>query len=356
MTGLRPTHALGAAALLGACAGGWLDARMFYAAWLSAWWFCLGLVLGASVNARIHALTGGAWGTALAPAIGALERRLPWVLLLFVPMLTGLSSVYPWLGERAAWLASMDEPALPRAWFSPVFFALRLVGYALVWWWMLRASGSARRGGRAALTLIGYTIVTSLAAVDLVMSLVPGWTSTIFGWLALSGQLTAGAAAAVLLAATQPPPAAAHAEGSPPVWRDLGNLLLTYVLLQAYLQFMQFLIIWAENLPRETRWYLPRLTTGWAGAGVALIVGQFALPLLALLWRPLKDRPERLASVAAGVVAMQALGAAWLIVPSIEPHGYDAWWLLPLAFVGMGLLLFGGLLPRSSRRLDLTHG
>ncbi|HEY4067581.1 MAG TPA: hypothetical protein VGM74_11835, partial [Burkholderiaceae bacterium] len=133
--------------------------------------------------------------------------------------------------------------------------------------------------------------------------------------------------------------------GSPPVWRDLGNRLLMNVMLLAYLQFVQLLIIWAENLPREISWYLPRLQTGWWIVGLALVLLQFTVPFLALLWRRVKDEPRRLAIVAAGLVAVQALGSAWLIVPSVQPHGGAAWWLLPLTFTGMTLLLFGHLLP-----------
>ena len=185
------------------------------------------------------------------------------------------------------------------------------------------------------------------------MSLVPAWTSSVFGWLTLIGQMTAGAAAATGLAAMS----GVHAkreEGKPPVWRDLGNLMLMYVMLQAYLQFMQFLIIWAENLPREISWFEPRLQTGWWWVGLALVVLQFAAPLFALLWRGVKDDRRRLAFVAAWVVAMQAVGAAWSIVPSVQAQGFAAWWLLPLTFGGMSLVLFGHLVvapPGTSREV-----
>jgi hypothetical protein len=139
-------------------------------------------------------------------------------------------------------------------------------------------------------------------------------------------------------------PRTARNDSRSPVWRDLGNLMLMYVLLQAYLQFMQFLIIWAENLPREISWYVPRLQTGWWIVGLALMLLQFAAPLLALLWRRVKDEPRHLARVAAGIVFMQAIGSVWTIVPSVQARGYAAWWLAPLAFAGMGLLLFGPLL------------
>ena len=355
----------GALLLLASAAGWWLDRSMFFAAWLSAWWFCLGLILGATATGWIHGLTGGGWGEALWPVIRRMQQRMPWLLLLFLPLLTGIHVIYPWSATPARWLASMEHPAFQQAWFEPAFFGARLLVYAIAWWLMARA-GRVRAAGHAAICMLAYVLLTSLAAVDLLMSLVPGWTSTVFGWLSLIGQMTAGTAAATAMAAlgsraasgrkesgtpaatatTGGPTAAAAApprSNGPPVWRDLGNLLLMYVLVQAYLQFMQFLIIWAENLPREISWFVPRLQTGWAQVGIALVLLQFALPMLALLWRSNKDRPPRLAAIAIGMLLMQAVDAVWLTVPSVQPTGFGAWWQLPPVFAGMALVVFGPL-------------
>jgi hypothetical protein len=188
------------------------------------------------------------------------------------------------------------------------------------------------------------------------MSLMPGWSSTVYGWLALMNQLLAGAAAAVALAtldAARAPPPAPHA---PPLWRDLGNLLLAWLLLAAYLEFMQWLVIWSENLPREIRWYLPRVRTGWRHIGLALVLLQFALPGAALLWRRVKDAPARLRAVACTLLIAQALHAAWLVVPSIEPRARAAWGWLPPVFAAMALLLFGHLPARlDAQRTETTR-
>ncbi len=317
----------GTAALVLAAVLGGDDRPLFFAIWLCAWWFCLGLILGAAALGCIHALTGGRWGEVLRPAERALGLSMPGLLLLFLPLLLGLHWIYPW------WDQTSD------AWFARLFVTARFVVYGLGCWLLARAREPAT-AGHAALRLIVWMMLGSMAAIDLLMSLTAGWTSSIFGWLALSGQLSGGAAAAVAIAAHQ-------SQGRrDPVWRDLGNLLLMFVMLQAYLQFMQLLIIWAENLPRETSWYLPRLDSGWAFVGLALVVLQFAVPTLALLWRSVKDDPQRLGRVALGLVAMQMLSSAWLVVPSVQPHGYASWWLLPLVVGGMGLLLFGRLLPQ----------
>jgi len=342
---LSLTRGLGLGAVLAAAAVGLrLAPATVFAAWLAAWWFCLGLMFGARAMLWMHRLTGGVWGEALRPATLPLIHRLPRLLLLFVPLLAGMQQLYPWAGSATA----MPAGSFAAQWFGPAFFGLRLLAYGLGLLWLAQPArlGSA---GRAAAALGVYLLLASFAAIDLLMSLTAGWASSVFGWLAISSQLSGGTALAIVIAARSGG-AVPTAPGAPPVWRDLGNLLLMLLLVQGYLQYMQFLVIWAENLPREISWYLPRLQTGWRVAGLGLIAGQLVLPVLALLFRRIKDDPRRLARVATAVVAMQALQAAWLVMPSVAPHDPNAWWLLPLAFGGLGRLCFGHLPLPPARR------
>ena len=69
---------------------------------------------------------------------------------------------------------------------------------------------------------------------------------------------------------------------------DLGKLMLAFVMLWAYFQFSQFLIIWSANLPEEIGFYLTRIEGAWVYLSALLILGHFALPFLLLLNRDLK--------------------------------------------------------------------
>ena len=64
---------------------------------------------------------------------------------------------------------------------------------------------------------------------------------------------------------------------------DLGNLLLAFVMLWAYMSFSQYLIIWSGNLTDEIPWYLKRTRGGWEWVAVALVVCQFFLPFFLLV-------------------------------------------------------------------------
>ena len=348
----RP-HSIGVVLLGVALAGAWVDAPMFFAAWLCAWWWCLGVVLGAFVNAWIHRMSGGDWGRAIGPVAIELGRRLPWLLLLVLPVLIGVPTLYPW-AAGPAWVEGVAEPRFAHAWLTVPFFIVRVVAYALVWWWLTRAR-SLQSSGRAAVSRIVATIATSLAAIDLLMSLMPRWYSTAFGLVVVANQALAGAAFAVAWPARSSIAPGERAIGQPPLSRDLGNLLLMWVMTWAYLAFMQFLVIWAEDLPREIAWYVPRLQTGWVAIALVLVAIQLAIPFVALLFRSVKDRPSRLRAVAVLLLASSALDVVWTVLPSVAPHDLNGWWLAPLAIAGMALVLFAGV-PAAVRRGEAQPG
>lgn len=352
---LRPpvADAVAVVALLAALPALWLAPTLFFASWLAAWWFWIGVVMGGLASTWIHALTGGRWGEAVRLAALPLARGLPWLLLLFLPMAAGLARVFPWAGRDPAWAQEIDDPALQLAWATPLAFWLRMLVYAAAWWLLARPATLARKG-RAAAALVVHLLVGTLAAIDLVMTLVPGWYSTATGFVVLAGGALGGLALCTALVATlaparfPAPPMRPARPRIPPVWRDLGNLLLSWVMLWAYVAFLEFLIIWAEDLPREIAWYVPRLAGGWAGIGAGLIALQFGLPLVALLMRALKDAPRRLALLASWLVLGQLANTAWLVVPSVAPHGWQAWWLVPSLALAMGLPV----VARAVRALD----
>lgn len=323
--------------------GWWVSPRLFWASWLCAWWFCVGVAMGGLVNVAMHALTGGRWGEAVGLGTAPLARRLPWLLLLFLPMAAGWRHVFPWAAEPPAdWTRDIALPAFERAWFAPAFFWPRLLAIGLAWAWIARPATFSRKG-RAALALLVYAITGTVATFDLVVSLVPGWYSSAHGLVNLAGGALGGAALAILVVtlraphAFPTPPAIPGRTRRPPVWRDLGNLLLMWLLLWAYVAFLEFLILWSENLPREVAWIVPRVQGGWGAIGIALVALQFGGCFVALLLRAVKDDPARLAIVSGVLLAGQLVDSAWLILPSVDAQSALGWWLVPALTCAMGL-------------------
>ena len=97
---------------------------------------------------------------------------------------------------------------------------------------------------------------------------------------------------------------------------DLGNLMLTFVMLWAYTSFSQFLIIWSGNLPDENPWYHPPVGGGWQWIGLILVLFHFAVPFLLLLSRYVKRRTRLLGGIAVGMIVMRFVDIYWNVQPA----------------------------------------
>lgn len=316
-----------------------------------AFHFWLAVSLGCLVVLMMQYLTGGAWGVLLRPVLETSSRGLRLLAVLFLPvaaaLFLGSVSPYPWARplDQVVHGAALDE-LRDRAWLlNPPFVLARAVGYFAVWiaigsflraWSARWRAGDASSGewlpGLSGPGLVAYGVTITFAAIDWVMSLEPFWTSTMYPPLYAVGQITAGfafATIAVILLSRYPPLAG---RVTPKHLRDLGGLMLAFVMIWAYLAFSQFLLTWSGNLPHEAFYYLKRMRGGWEWVGVGLIVLHFAVPFVALLFRDVKETGPALLWVAALVLAMRFVDVLWWVEPAF-PHddGPGAYWLLDAA-------------------------
>jgi hypothetical protein len=287
---------------------------------------CLALVL-------IHAVTGGRWGWAIRPELLLGISVLPLLLPAIVPLLFVLPHLYPWLRpEEAAHLPN-------RFYLNMPFAAGRGVFYLIVWFGlgalaMFMERRRAIPAGLAAVGLILLGLTVTFASVDATMSLEPHFKSSNYGMIA-------GAEAGLLAMSVCLLRASIMADMPSEIRNDLGRLMLMLLVLWAYLDFMQLLIIWQSNLPHEVEWYTSRLRGGW-GAIAAIVAGlHFLLPLLALFSPTLRKSPRGIGAVAALLVAMEALRVWWLVL-SARDHGFswvDVAAMLALGGITVGLVL-----------------
>ncbi|HKU86878.1 MAG TPA: hypothetical protein VJV77_11135 [Casimicrobiaceae bacterium] len=328
-----------------------------FQSYLFVWWFLLGIPLGSLAILMVHNLTGGGWGESIRPALDVAVRLLPLSLALAVPLLFGLHDLYVWSRPDAA-----DDPLLrTKAWYLDVdFFVVRNAIYFAVWlalahwvrkWSFARVPDAtfAQKERLRAISAIGlllYGLTVTFAAIDWIMSLMPQWYSTTFGFLTGIGQTLCAFSFAIVCAAGSGR-VVADAQGTAEVtdaerqevasrFHDLGNLLLMFVMTWAYLAFTQYLIIWAEDLPNEIAWYLPRVETSWRIVALCLVAFHFALPLLVLLSRRAKRAPRVLGLLAALLVLAHLVDTWWLVVPAFRTGGATVTWTDPLAVIGLG--------------------
>jgi hypothetical protein len=179
-------------------------------------------------------------------------------------------------------------------------------------------------------------LTATFAAFDWAMSLEPHWFSTAFGALMVVGQVLSALAfaiAVVMMLADSEPLSSVITKKR---LNDLGNLMLAFVMLWAYISFSQFLIIWSGNLPEEISWYQPRLKGGWGVLAIVLLLFHFALPFMILLSRNVKRRARSLGMVAIGVFLMRLLDLFWTVAPVEGKGGIHFSWTDVAAPVGMG--------------------
>jgi len=322
--------------------------EQFFRSYLFAFVFWVMMPVGCIAILMMHHLTGGWWGYPIRRLLEAGSRTFGLMALLFIPLFFGLSHIYPWARPEDVRADAILEYKKP--YMNPAFFDVRTVIYFAIWLllaillnrWSEEQDRTAdpKLAGRmeflSAPGLILWGIGVTYSCVDWVMSIESHWFSTIYGMLFMViGALTALCFVIFvlrMLSEEQPLKDCV----TPAQYNDLGNLMLTFVMLWAYLSFSQFLIIWQGNLKDEIPWYKIRAYGGWGGIAIVLIVLHFAVPFLLLLQRPLKRRLRALSVLAAGVVFLSMIDMYWLVVPGFEASGPHFHPLDLFALVGIG--------------------
>lgn len=344
-----------------------MSTREALASLLTATLFLLGLPVGAMTLLMIHLLTGGKWGDAVRAPLRAMTATLPLALILLLPVLAGAGLVFPWAGADPSSLPQVVRFKL--AWLNLPFFTLRFVVCAVAWlalaWAVLGWTREpAARGRGAAIGLIVNALAVTFFTIDWMLSLEPAFYSTIYGMLEAAGGAT-GAYALALLIVTLARPIEATPGGSEGVAlsEDAANMLFSFVLMWAYLAFMQWLIVWAADLPHEIHWYLLRVEGGWLYVLWLLIGLEFAVPFAGFLVRDLKRSRRGILALGAAVLAGHLVDVWWRVRPPLSDGVLGSIAFDLAALVGAGglwLSLFLFVLTRPERltywRGRLRHG
>ena len=150
------------------------------------------------------------------------------------------------------------------------------------------------------------------------MSMDVTWFSSVYGLLFLVGQGYLVLAFSIIVAISL-----SKAEPFKTILRqteqhDLGKLTFAFVMLNIYLAFGQFLIIWSGNLPEEINWYLDRIRGGWGVIITLDFIFHWLIPFTMLLSRDLKRNKKRLVRVCQWMVFARAFDMFWLIEPNFK--------------------------------------
>ncbi len=346
---------VGGAALLVSLLGLFNNPAHFWQSYLFAYIFWTGLALGCLGIFFLHNVVGGNWGVVIRRFLESGLQTLLVNAIFAIPIFFVLKTLYIWtdpevrkhdfaVGHKAAY---MNEP----------FFIARTVIFYLIWilsgWAILRMANEHDRTGspalfrkikaRSAPALLVYVLTTSYAFIDWIMSLEPNWYSTIYGWMFTVGQvlLTFAFMISLLVLLSKHEPFASFVKQEH--YHDLGNLMLAFTMLWAYMSFAQLLIIWAENLPDEIPWYVRRFSGGWGYIAWSISIFAFCVPFFLLLMRFIKKNPKLLRAVAIWTIVLRILDVFWIIEPSFRQRGLEIYWTdiaVPIGLGGIWIAVF----------------
>ncbi len=320
-------------------------------AYLLGFMCCFAYAGGGLCMLMLQYVSGGKWGLLLRRPLEAMSRTLVLVAVMILPILLLAKHLYQWalypsiaderaalaaglIGKEQAWTDiskhSMFNPT--SAWIqSALVFGILLTFMYLLNKWSLERDRDPQAGTLASYdrwrtrfeNLSGpgifiYVVCLTDAALLWIMSLDVTWYSSIWGLQFLVGQgyavLALGIFTVVKLSKVEPMKTLLRTTEQ----HDLGKFAFAFVMLNIYLSFAEFLIIWSGNVPDEIPWYLNRIHGGWWVICSLDFVCHWVIPFCLLLSRNLKRDKRRLTALCCFMLFARAVDMFWLIEPNFK--------------------------------------
>jgi hypothetical protein len=338
-------------------------------AWLLGLMLTFGFAVGGLALLMLQYCSGGKWGLLLRRPLEAMSRTLPLVFVYWLVIALSLKKLYLWAAVddvsaalKSGWISEVQAHAIEfkRPMLNPVAFWVTGAVCFAVWWfytWRLNTLGLERDTESLATTpewikrlenisgpgIVVYAITMSAAVIYWVMSLDPTWYSSVYGLLFLVGQAYGVLALSIIVVISL-----SKSEPFKTILRqteqhDLGKFTFAFVMLNIYLAFSQFLIIWSGNLPEEIPWYLDRIRGGWGVIVTLDFIFHWLIPFTLLLSRDLKRNKKRLVRVCQWMVFARAFDLFWLIEPNFKDAARNlhfSWGILEYVAVPVAMVAF----------------
>ena len=313
-TSLQKGRVIGTWVIVLACValGAWLGGDELGPNLLLSGVFLAGLGAGALFFMAVNVVAGAGWDEALRPLPAALTRLLPLATLLL--------ALAVWVRPELMPLPSAEVSRLPAVWLTREFLLMRLIAYAVLWSIGARLLlGPRPSQGVAAAVLVMLGLTGWLAASDWLMSLMPGWISTIYGVHVFIGFVVSALAAILLGCVVERIRQPESARITDAQLHDLATLLFGLSCVWMYLWYSQYMLIWYTNQPHETGYYELRTVREWRGHFWATAALMWAVPFALLLSRAGKRNLSVLALAAASALAGQWLDLRVTIFAAMSP-------------------------------------
>jgi hypothetical protein len=344
----------------------------FLRAWVLGLMLTFGFAVGGLALLMVQYCSGGKWGLLLRRPLEAMSRTLPMIFVFWLVPVIFMKRLYIWAqfkddaSTAAALKAGLITEAqkhcidFKRAMLNPNMFVIVGLMCFIIWFfyqWRLTRMADRRDTEGPETTpywikkfenlsgpgIVVYSLTMSAAAIYWVMSMDPTWFSSVYGLLFLVGQgyqvLALGIIVALALSKGEPFKTILRQTEQ----HDLGKLAFAFVMLNIYLAFGQFLIIWSGNLPEEINWYLDRIRGDWGIVITLDFIFHWLIPFTMLLSRDIKRNKKRLTRVCQCMIFAKAFDLFWLIEPNYKDAARNlhfSWGILEYATLPVAMTAF----------------
>jgi len=320
-------------------------------AYLMGYMTCFNFAGGGLCLLMLQHVTGGKWGLLLRRPLEAMSRTLPLVALMFVPIVFFWKHLYQWAAypTREAVADALQQGMVTleqsmtlnakRAMLSPAHVMIQTIivfGVLMTFMyflnkWSLQRDADPQAGTQASFdrwrtkfeNLSGpgifiYVILMTCGAICWIKSLDVTWYSSIWGLQFLVaegyGVLALGVLTVIKLSKFEPMKTFLRVTEQ----HDLGKLMFAFVMLNIYLTFAEFLIIWSGNVPDEIPWYLNRIHGGWWVVCSIDFICHWLIPFCLLLSRDLKRNKNKMVWLTCFMIFARCVDMFWLIEPNFK--------------------------------------
>jgi hypothetical protein len=332
--------------------------------------YALGLALGSLGFVMISHQTNAGWSATVRRQFENVAASVIWVFVLMAPVI--LLEAWFFDGKLFKWMNdALTDPASPtfdvlaahkKPFLNKTFFALRFVLYFAIWIGfarlLYRNSRRQDQTGDVKLTqqsrffssfgLMLFALTTAFASFDYVMSLDFHFFSTMWGVYFFAGSLLSAVALVTFTLCMLKISGKLGAAFTQEHLHDLGKLIFAFSVFWAYVTFSQYFLIWYSNIPEETAWYWVRKQGGWENVGIVLSIGQFIVPFLILLFRPIKRSFTAMALICVWVMAFHALDIYYMVRPVLKDVGLGSGLLIDVLGMLGPVCVFLGLAARKA--------
>jgi hypothetical protein len=386
----KMSAAIAALGVVVAIVGATLQSERFAFSYLYAFVTVMTLWLGSVFFILIQHLTGAGWSVTVRRTSEFFASGVIVLPFLFLPLLTQLDKLYPWWSHDDSGAAhaqdhvpaktpsanhddrhvvhevssqngghsqavlnhvSHDEHgphhvieeavlAKKKPFLNHTFFFIRWFIYFAVWLWLgltlFGKSVAQDRTGDKQLTVqlqrfatygtFAFAFSLTFAGFDWIMSLEPGWYSTMFGVRIFAASAVTSFATIIVTTLGLKRAGLVGDEINTEHYHDLGKLMFGFLIFWAYISFSEFFLIWYAAIPEETVYFHRRWDdSSWRTISIAIVVVKFIVPFYLTMSRNAKRNNAAIGFGAGWILVMHFVEIYYWIMPYYRPFQPVQW-------------------------------